>query len=369
MMKCKHFGECGSCRNYELSYSEQLEAKTARIKDMFTQFYDGDVNVFESPQENYRARSEFKIWHVEDEIHYAMNALHHKGVVLIQECPMVSSPIGTLMPKLLLKISEYNIGHKLFGADFLSSQEGEVLVTLIYHKKLDDAWKLKAQSIADDLGIKIIGRSRKQKMVLSDDFVIETLNINEKQYQFKQIENSFTQPNAKVNEKMLAWAMKQFNGLSGDLLELYCGAGNFTIPFASKFDKVLATEISKSSINAAKTNMQLNGVSNIEFVRMGVEEFTQALDGVREFRRMKDIDVSSYALESIFVDPPRSGMDESTCKFTSRFDNILYISCNPETLRVDLERLKGSHKVVAMALFDQFPYTDHLEMGVTLQRI
>ncbi len=368
-MTCKHFGECGSCRNYELNYDEQLAVKIERIKGMFNAFYNADVDVFESPQQNYRARSEFKIWHVEDEIHYAMNALHHKGVVLIQECPMVSDSIGTLMPKLLLKIREYEIGNRLFGADFLSSQEGKVLVTLIYHKKLDDEWKAKAQNIADDLGIKIIGRSRKQKMVLSDDFVIETLNINDKQYQFKQIENSFTQPNAKVNEKMLGWAMKQFNGLSGDLLELYCGAGNFTIPFSSKFDKVLATEISKSSINAAKTNMQLNDVSNIEFVRMGVEEFTQALDGVREFRRMKDIDISSYVLESIFVDPPRSGMDESTCKFTSRFDNILYISCNPDTLIVDLQRLKGTHKVVAMALFDQFPYTNHLEMGVHLVRV
>ncbi|MEA2111107.1 MAG: tRNA (uridine(54)-C5)-methyltransferase TrmA [Campylobacterota bacterium] len=368
-MRCKHFGECGSCRNYELSYDEQLEGKVARIQKMFSPFYSGNIDVFESPQEHYRARSEFKIWHVEDEIHYAMNALYHKGVVLIEECPMVSESIASLMPNLLLKIKECGIDRKLFGADFLSTQKGELLVTLIYHRKLDDEWKHKAQEIAKELGIKIIGRSRKQKIVLSDDFVVETLNINEKKYEFKQIENSFTQPNAKVNEKMLGWAMKQFDGLDADLLELYCGAGNFTIPFASKFTKVLATEISKSSINAAKTNMQLNGVDNIEFVRMGVEEFTQALDGVRAFRRMKDIDIASYTLESIFVDPPRSGMDENTCKFTSRFDNILYISCNPETLLVDLERLKEHHKVVSMALFDQFPYTNHLEMGVKLQKL
>jgi len=160
--------------------------------------------------------------------------------------------------------------------------------------------------------------------------------------------------------------MKHFKDASGDLLELYCGAGNFTIPFAKIFDKVLATEISKSSINAAKTNMKLNDVRNIEFVRMSVEEFTEALDGVREFRRMKDIDIESYNIESIFVDPPRSGMDETSCKFSARYKHILYISCNPETLVRDLEILTQTHDIVDMALFDQFPYSHHVEMGVKL---
>jgi len=129
---------------------------------------------------------------------------------------------------------------------------------------------------------------------------------------------------------------------------------------------VLATEISKSSINAAKTNMQLNSVENIEFVRMSVEEFVEALDGVREFRRMKDIDIDAYDINSIFVDPPRSGMDETSCKFASRYDHIVYISCNPETLHRDLELLSQTHEVIDMALFDQFPYTHHVEMGVKL---
>ena len=121
-----------------------------------------------------------------------------------------------------------------------------------------------------------------------------------------------------------------------DLIELYCGSGNFTIPLSTKFNKVLATEISKSSINAAKANMVLNNIDNIEFVRMSVEEFTDALDGVREFRRMKHIDINLYNIKSIFVDPPRSGMDENSCKFASRYENIVYISCNPESLRRDL---------------------------------
>ena len=363
-MDCKYFGECGACKLYDGGYEVQLNDKVKLNKERFLSFYDGEMSVFKSPDSHYRSRSEFKVWHIEDDIHYAMNHLEHKGVVLVDECPQVNEHISNLMPKLLELIKKYKVGFKLFGADFLSSGEGEIVVSLLYHRKLDSSWQEVAQKISKELNIHIIGRSRKQKLIIGQDYVIETLHVENEQYKFKQIENSFTQPNAKVNEQMIEWALKNLSDIDGDLLELYCGAGNFTIPFSKKFNKILATEISKSSINAAKANMLLNSVDNIEFVRMSVEEFVQALDGVREFRRMKDLDIDSYTIKSIFVDPPRSGMDEESCKFASRHEHILYISCNPETLVRDLELLSSTHEVVDMALFDQFPYTHHVEMGV-----
>jgi len=365
-MNCKYFGECGACRVYDSGYEAQLNDKKELNQKRFKAFYSGDISAYKSPESHYRSRSEFKIWHLDDDIHYGMNHIEKKGVVLVDECPQVNEHIESLMPKLLISIKEKEIGFKLFGADFLSSSSGEIVVSLLYHKKLESEWEDKATQIANELGIYIIGRSRKQKVIIGQDYITETLNIDDNEYKFNHIENSFTQPNPRVNEDMISWAMKHFASSSGDLLELYCGAGNFTIPFAKIFDKVLATEISKSSIIAAKANMQLNSVENIEFVRMSVEEFVQALDGVREFRRMKDIDINSYDIKSIFVDPPRSGMDEESCKFTSRHEHILYISCNPETLVRDLEFLTLTHEVVDMALFDQFPYTHHVEMGVKL---
>ena len=367
-MICKHFGECGACVAYEDGYEAQLENKIKLNKQRFSHFYGDDFYVASSPQQNYRSRSEFKIWHIGDDIHYAMNHVDKKGVVLIQECPQVNEHISNLMPVLLKSIKDHNIDFKLFGADFLSSSSGEIVVSLLYHRKLDEAWQDIATQISNELGIYIIGRSRKQKVIVGQDYITENLSINGEVYKSKHIENSFTQPNASVNEKMISWSLQQLEGIEGDLLELYCGAGNFTIPFAKHFNKVLATEISKSSINAAKANMLLNDVSNIEFVRMSVEDFVQALDGVREFRRMNEIDIDSYDISTIFVDPPRSGMDEDSCKFSARYDHILYISCNPETLVRDLGILSATHEVMEMAVFDQFPYTHHLEMGVKLTR-
>ena len=291
-----------------------------------------------------------------------------KQPLCIDECPQVNEHIAKLMPRLLEAIKRYEMGEKLFGCDFLSSTTGDVVVSLLYHKRLDDTWQEKAQSLAKQLDISVIGRSRKQKLVIGRDYVIEKLLVCGREFAYKHIENSFTQPNPGVNQKMIEWTLEGLQESESDLLELYCGAGNFTIPFATRFRKVLATEISKSSIAAAKENMQLNDIHNIEFVRMSVEEFTQALDGVREFNRMKHIDIHSYDFSTVFVDPPRAGMDEASCRFVSRFENIIYISCNPQTLQRDLEILSKTHEVQKMALFDQFPYTYHAEMGAKLRK-
>jgi len=367
-MDCKHFGECGSCRVYDGGYDAQLVQKSESVKALFSDIYEGDIVAYTSPESHYRARSEFKVWHKGDDVHYAMNAREHKGVVLIEECPKVIEPIEALMWPLLERIKEEKIDHKLFGIDFLSTRDGKIVISMLYHRRLDDEWSQKAARIAAMFGINIIGRSRKQKVVIGEDYVTDTLTFQGQAYHFRQIENSFTQPNPRVNEHMVGWSLEQFKGINGDLLELYCGAGNFTIPFASRFNKVLATEIAKSSINAAKVNMELNGIDNIEFVRMSAEEFVQALDGVREFRRMKDIDINSYELKTLFVDPPRAGLDAESCAFASRFDHLLYISCNPETLKRDLELLMQTHEINKMAMFDQFPYTHHMEMGVKLTK-
>ncbi len=367
-MQCEYFGICGSCRDYAEGYEGQLNRKVSDIQAMFFPLYQGKIAVFTSPEQNYRSRAEFKIYHDDQGMSYAMSRLDRQGVVKIDHCSIVSPPIAGIMDKLLVYARELGISYKLFGVDFLASGEGDMLVTLLYHRALDDAWKEAAVELQKKLGVYIIGRSRKQKIVLSQDYVSETLHVNNRDYRYIHIENSFTQPNPRVNEKMIEWSLDQLEGIGGDLLELYCGAGNFTIPFATKFEKVLATEISKSSIHAAKQNMELNGISNIDFVRLSAEEFTQALDGVREFRRLEGLNVSDYTLKTLFVDPPRAGLGEEPCAFASRFDHLLYISCNPETLKRDLEILSQTHCIDAMAAFDQFPYTHHLEMGVKLTR-
>ena len=376
-MECKHFGSCGSCGLYALSYEEQLKQKEERVSGLLAPFYTKKLEVFDSPSDHYRARSEFRIWHEGDSCDYAMgkmpvDAVREKGAINIHECPKVIEPIEKRMWKLLDKINASTevLKKRLFAVEFLATTTDECLITMLYHRKLDDVWSAEAKLLEAELNCKVMGRSRKQKVILSDEFVTEKLKIDGKTFTYVQYESGFTQPNPTVNVKMIEWAITQAKKVGhGDFLESYCGLGNFTLPLSHYFDKVLATEISKGSIRAALENCELNAVKNITFARLASEEMTEALSGVREFNRLKEIDLKSYDFSTVLVDPPRAGLDVGTIELISNIDNIIYISCNPETLARDLETLSTTHNVVEAAIYDQFPHTEHVESGVFLQRV
>lgn len=371
-MTCKYFGKCGSCTLYDKTYEEQLDFKLKREQERFQAFTDLPFDIIKSAPQNFRNRAEFRLWkNYDDEnnptISYAMNDFE-RNTLEIDSCQIVSTSISNLMPPLLDEITKDKLlSHKIYACEFLSSTTDDMLVTLIYHKKLDEAWIQKAKALEKTLQIKIIGRSRKQKETLSLDYINEQLLINNKTFSFNYFEGGFTQPNAKVNEKMIEWVLNNIEAKE-DLCELYCGGGNFTIPLSTSFDRVLATEISKTSIKSAKINCELNQTSNIEFIRMSSEEFVEALNSKREFKRLKDVELTSYNFSTIFMDPPRAGLDETTTKLAQEFEQIIYISCNPETLHRDLQELTKTHQVLKLALFDQFAYTNHIESGVILKK-
>ena len=366
-MYCEYFGKCGSCKLYNLSYDEQIVQKKDYIKELFGDNIKENFEFFPSKDAHYRSRAEFRIWHDGDEISYGMHKLEDKGVLKIDECPKVDANIYSLMPILkdfLQKSDE--LSNRLYAIEFLSSVDS-ILVTLIYHRPIGENWKKEAIKLENRFGIFVIGRARKLKEVVSQDYVIESLHVEGKKYLYKIIEGGFSQPNRGINEKMIEWVCSNVKGAK-DLLELYCGHGNFTLPLSSKFEKVLATEISKISIKAALYSCELNSIENIEFLRMSVEELTSALKKEREFNRLKKVDLDCYNFSHVFVDPPRAGIDEKSLKFISGFENIIYISCNPETLKRDLEILKKDFKVVDFAVFDQFPHTNHIESGIILKK-
>ncbi len=352
------------------NYQQQLAEKLSLLQDEFQALPLPDIEVLESPPIHYRMRAEFRIWHEQGRAHFAMNRPGEKTPYTLDEFPVGSALMNKLMPQLLDAINDTpRLSRRLFSAEFLTTLSGDALVTLIYHKPLDEEWEVAARQLQETLGVPLIGRSRKQKRVLDRDYVTETLHVAGREYRYQQVESGFTQPNAAVNEKMLTWAKTCAGDCGGDLLELYCGNGNFTCVLAQQFHRVLATEISKLSVRSAEHNLAANGVDNVTIVRMSSEEFTEALNGVRPFRRLKEIDLSGYQFSTIFVDPPRAGLDDATVSLAQRFDNIIYISCNPATLKANLESIVQTHTIEHFAVFDQFPYTHHLECGVFLKKL
>lgn len=355
------------------NYTVLLSEKAETLNQKFASLMMPELEVYTSSPQYYRMRTEFRIWHDDDQLHYTMFDPAQKDKrYFLTEFPVASKRINELMPQLMKALQDSpDLSRRLFQVDFLTTQTDEALVSLIYHRPLDDAWKQAARRLEAALNIYIIGRSRKKKCVLSQDHVMEKLTVKGRVWRYQQCENSFTQPNAGVNEKMLGWAsdvVQSQKSEKSDLVELYCGNGNFTCVLAPCFNRVLATEISKTSVKSARHNFEMNGIHNVEIVRMSSEEFTQALNCERDFRRLAHINLSTYQFSTVFVDPPRAGLDEGTLALIQRFDRIIYISCNPETLRENMDVLIQTHEAKRFALFDQFPYTHHMECGVYFEK-
>lgn len=371
------------------NYSALLDEKSERVSQLFAPFiakqsHTPPFEIFDSPTSAFRCRAEFRFWHTDDDSFYAMFEQGKNDVpIQMDVLPIAHQHIQTLMP--LCKeaiVANETLRKKLFQVEFLTTLSNQNLITLIYHKRLDEHWQAEAEKLqlilSEQLGdlaiVKIIGRSRKQKLMLVDDHVDECLHVDNFKLHYRQIEGSFTQPNAFVNQHMLSWARAQCLTLNNsnrrDLLELYCGNGNFTVALAPFFHQVLATEISKPSVRAAQHNFTVNNINNVKVCRLSSEEVTKALNKTREFRRLKQqsIELDSYDFSTVFVDPPRAGLDDGTLDLVSRFDTILYVSCNPETLAENLNSLCLTHTIEATAMFDQFPYTHHIETGVLLQK-
>ena len=191
----------------------------------------------------------------------------------------------------------------------------------------------------------------------------QNLDCEKKSAQNSACENSVAQ-----NSSCEKHAVRPESSAARDLLELYCGHGNFTIPLADKFNRVLASEISKSSIVNARINCELNGVCNAQFVRLSADELMSAFARRREFERLKGIDIFSYDFSHVLIDPPRAGLEPSVIDFIKNFQNLIYISCNPQTLFENLRSLCATHEVRRFAIFDQFAHTAHIECGVLLRR-
>ena len=356
---------------FPAQYQALLADKVTSMQSLFQPFGVTNAEVFASRPEHYRLRAEFRVWHEGDDLFHIMFDPETKQKQRIDYFPIACKTIADFMPVLLNAIKQRPLlKNRLYQIDYLASLSGQLLVSLIYKKPIPDEWQAEAAALKAELAqiqqVDFIGRARKQKILLDKDYLIEQLQVGSRTLSYQQIENSFTQPNGEVNQQMLSWACDIASNLQGDLLELYCGNGNFSLALAPYFQQVVATEIARSSIRCAQHNIALNQINNVQVLQMSAEDVSAAL---AEGSKLKDIDLAGLTLNTILVDPPRAGLDPATEQLVSRFDDILYISCNPATLAANLTTLCKTHQVQRFALFDQFPYTHHIECGVWLKKI
>ena len=302
-----------------------------------------------------------------------------KKTVLVDSFPMGSDAMRAAMPSVrsLVERDDANLRRRLFQVEFLTATSGDVVVTMCYHRKLDEEWVKAAEGMREEmnrmhpeLNVSIVGRANRMRKVIGNAFVMENVHLDGTVLKYKQLEGQFAQPNAQIATEMLKFARSCCapSSNTNDFLELYCGNGHFTVALSPFFRTCLSTEISKTNIAAARENIEMNGIKNTHVVRLSAEEVVQAITGERVFTRLKDtqLDLTTLNIKTVLVDPPRAGCGPEVSKMLQRFENIVYISCNVETLAEDMLILSETHDMKRFAVFDQFPYTPHLECGAYL---
>ena len=333
--------------------------KFKKFKSDISKYYSDNIIINFSPSSSYRSRCEFTY----AETSYAMH--DGKSKIFLKSFINASSSIQKMMPILLNEINNSALLNiRLFQINFRSNSNKEVLVTLIYHKHLTDEIKDlvdKLNTKLIDLNVHIILRAKNEiypEVNLYFKNTIRLKNINLMTY---QTDNCFYQPNkfllAKMIDKVLSYTG---SNNTGDLIELYCGVGTFSMPLASCFNKVFVTENNRSSIKCLKKAVIKNDIKNIDFARLSSSEVVDLFNG-RNFNRMSNKDISEYNFSHILVDPPRSGLTHDVIQLINKFDNIIYISCSPETYIRDIALL-NNYKIQKIEIFDQFPNTNHLEI-------
>lgn len=354
----------------ESACARQLAVKQQRLREMLAAFGAPEPEVFPSPPIHYRQRAEFRVGFDGTALHYLMFAgKHSREAVRLTRFPVASRRINALMDGLSAALGEAaTLRERLWQVEFLDTLAGESLLTLIYHRRLDEGWEVAARELATALGVQVIGRSRGQRIVLQRDWVTERLTVGGRTLEYRQPEGCFTQPNAEVNRAMLGWAEAACEGSGGDLLELYCGIGNFTAAVGRHFGRVLATEIGAAATAAARHNLEVNGVHGAFIARLSAAEAASAIARERPYRRLGGFDLEGFRPTTLLVDPPRAGLDPATLGLAQGFPRIVYVSCNPASLCENLRVLGDHFRIRRAALFDQFPYTDHMECGILLER-
>jgi 23S rRNA (uracil1939-C5)-methyltransferase len=334
--RCSVFGICGGCRLQFVSCEKQRMMKDEIILDSLKR-----ISGVEAPLEpalydltwNYRHRAQFKVSRNGDIGFFRESS---RDIVTFQHCPLMVPEINELLQKIKEADSLKNLSdiHMAVGDSAIVFLKGRG-----YDKAIADKYMA-------------IGFSG---IMLDDDTCTGTahtrFDLNGVQYSVSP--TTFFQAHWNLNKKAVDFVLQKLSPLSGKkVLDLYAGAGNFSIPLAAHADEVVAVEENRIAVDDGIRNIEVNNLKNCRFVRISAEKY--------KIKNKFDV---------LILDPPRPGLasDLAARILANPADTIVYISCNPATLARDIKKLKEKYQVQSVCQIDFFPNTFHIETVAFLQ--
>lgn len=333
--KCPYFDICGGCSLQNVEYRIELEYKLQKINNLLKKNkidYQVKDIIKSAKRYNYRNKVSLKI---EDNIiGYYEKDTHN--IVEINKCFLLNDAINDVIDD-LPRLSIIN------GSVIIRSNLKGELLLIIYTDKLNkDGIKYLVNKH------RILGIVLNDKCIFGSDFLVDKID----DYKFKISYNSFFQVNPYICKELFK-IVKDYTKDANNLIDLYSGVGTLSIVAKENASSVLGVEIIDNAAINAKTNAMLNGVSNISFIASDTNKIISYLEG-------KDF---------VMVDPPRSGLTSKVIEGIKKYQvkNILYVSCDPNTLMRDLNLLLTDYKIIEFKLLDMFPNTYHVESVCVLE--
>lgn len=330
---CEYFGRCGGCHYQHADYDYQVEQKVAILRETLARLgkiaIEQEIPVIKSGPWGYRNRVK---------LHFERGKMGYREADSHKLCPIDHCPISS--PKLNAVIAALNAAVKQREwPSFLSGLE-------VFTNEID------VQLNVTETTRPIAKRFFSWCANIIPGFQPDWITYETSGQKLRISRGTFFQVNRFLIEALVNEVIGDYEGRSA--IDLYAGAGLFSLPLSRRFESLTAVERSAPAYHDLAHNAEQFG-GNITAIRAASGEFLAQFDG---------------AADLIVADPPRAGLTPAVTSTLLRVQSpkIVIVSCDPATLARDLEALSQAYSIRGIALIDLFPQTYHFETVVHLER-
>lgn len=362
---CPVFGRCGGCQWQHLPYADQCQWKERIFHDLLLRQAKAEVGVLRplvvAPRPfGYRSRVQFKCRLGRDGLVIGFYRRGSHYVENIESCPLAPQAINQLIFPLRRTLELSGAADRVPQVDVAVDDLGGCRA--VVHCLVGDNEKLRRglTELGAQFGIAVyLQCGRKESLTELQGPEELTILCDEPPLTLGYGPGGFAQVNLEQNRALVTAVLSaaRLNG-SEQILDLFCGMGNFSLPLARRCRNVTGVEDYAPAIARAARNAVRNGLNNCTFLARSAAGALSQL-------------AVNVPFDLVLLDPPREGAYEVSRELLSvRPRQVLYVSCDPTTLCRDLTPLlHNGYRLVSSQPFDFFPQTHHVESLTVLEWI